>query len=351
MYKGWAHVCSIRRVFALCTFGCGVYLTGFTWINDYDTSTCHICPRRVLCATTPFELVMLSVSRFTAGISIPSMIIAMLSKANNARTVVQHSSIGSSVDFEPTHKLHILYGNVFLWASVVHSLAHIWRFLAQDGGRILLDNGITRSGIVAVVLLLVSVLPMSLPWLRQKITYEVRKGFHYLAVVALISICFHNFALSIVVVVILVVFAGDFAYFYLYGTHLIENPTYQAVGGGTCITVKLPNRYSFKAGSYAYVMCPSISSREWHAFSIIPAAGDVEENSTTAGQDNVTHGNATFYVAAVGDWTKEVLSRTLQNTRMPLWISNALPSSMEHALDFDNVLLIATGVGITPCIR
>ncbi|CAM9398869.1 unnamed protein product, partial [Choristocarpus tenellus] len=101
--------------------------------------------------------------------------------------------------------------------------------------------------------------------------------------------------------------------------------------------VKLPKGYTFKAGSYVYVMCPAISPSEWHAFSLIPARRDIESISIRSSWGaGAEHETGALYVAAVGNWTKELFRLAVQNTRMPLWISNAMPSCMEHALDFDN---------------
>ncbi|CAM9835242.1 unnamed protein product, partial [Choristocarpus tenellus] len=234
------HLLSFRTILALCTLGSGVFVPAFTWINHYEGEAKQICPKRILCASSLFELVMITISRFSAGITIPSMVIAVLSKANNARTFVQHSSIGTAVDFEPTHSLHTLYGNIFLWASVVHSFGQIARIVQQDGA-MLFDNAVSRSGLFAVILLLVSVLPMSWAWLKDKFSYETRKALHYIAGAAMISICFHSSTLCILSTILLFILVADLTYFYLRGTHL---------------------HYSFQAGSYAYVMCPTISPHE-----------------------------------------------------------------------------------------
>ncbi|CAM9345893.1 unnamed protein product [Discosporangium mesarthrocarpum] len=165
------------------------------------------------------------------------------------------------------------------------------------------------------------------------------------------AVCFHSYFLRIFSAVILIIVVGDMFYFHVKGTHLVESPTYEPVGGGTSVMMNLPVGYTFKAGSYVYVMCPAINPLEWHALSLIPAkSDDVEDNRGCAVGHGDHHTRAALYIAGVGDWTKGLFRLALQKSRMPLWISDPMPSAMQHALDFDNVLLVATGVGITPCI-
>ncbi|CAM9398942.1 unnamed protein product, partial [Choristocarpus tenellus] len=207
----------------LITLGYAVYFTSMMWISSFEIGERQICPSRLICAKTTFNMIILTISRFTGGLIVPSTIITALSKANNSRAWVQHSSVGTVVDFEPTHDLHTFYGNVFIWSSVIHSVTHIVRFIVQDAAIASVDNTTSRSGLFAFILFVVSVLPMSSPFIKKKLYYEVRKALHYLTLPAMAAMCFHTVLLAILMAILIAILVGDMAYFHLKGTHLVES--------------------------------------------------------------------------------------------------------------------------------
>jgi respiratory burst oxidase len=91
-------------------------------------------------------------------------------------------------------------------------------------------------------------------------------------------------------------------------------------------------------GMYAFLNIPSISSTEWHPFSLTSAPGD----------DFIE-----FHIRSVGDWTNALL-KTFQNggekamETTKVFVDGPLGASSEGYLDYDIVVLIGAGIGITP---
>ncbi|CAM9504596.1 unnamed protein product [Phaeothamnion confervicola] len=251
---------------------------------------------------------------------------------------MQTSFLSAVIDFEPTHDLHVQYGLVSFWAAFLHSAAHIARYLEQGEGHYIVSNIITRSGVFAWVCMFPIVLMMQVKWLRDHTTYEARKAVHYLFLPMMAALCYHTPCLAIYCAIILIWYVADSLFFYTSQTYLVERPVFTPVGRGTSVSFELPRNYHFTAGQYIYVNCPWISRSQWHTFSIIPAKGSAAMHA------------ASFYAEAVGDWTTELFARSLQTVRRPVWISRALPSVMDHSIGFDRVLLVGTGVGITPAV-
>lgn len=63
-------------------------------------------PKRVICATTPLELVLLTGSRMSAGVLYASLTISILTKCYATRSYLHHSWLGAVVDLEPSHDMH-----------------------------------------------------------------------------------------------------------------------------------------------------------------------------------------------------------------------------------------------------
>ena len=61
---------------------------------------------RVICATTLPEKVMLTGSRFLAGVLYGSLSVSVVSKCYASRAYLHHSWLGTVLDFEPAHDLH-----------------------------------------------------------------------------------------------------------------------------------------------------------------------------------------------------------------------------------------------------
>merc|ERR1712224_91460 len=83
-------------------------------------------------------------------------------------------------------------------------------------------------------------------------------------------------------------------------------------------------------------MVPWICKNEWHAFSVFP-------HPTLADHSCVV-------IAQVGEWTRALRTEVERETRRPTWIQGPFLSPFSTSVEYDNLLLVATGIGITPCI-
>jgi hypothetical protein len=84
-------------------------------------------------------------------------------------------------------------------------------------------------------------------------------------------------------------------------------------------------------------MFPWLARNQWHAFSIYENALD----------PSIRH----MFMANIGDWTKEMHKVVgASETARPLWITGPFPSPYSNALAFDNLICVASGIGITPAV-
>eukprot|EP01088_Endostelium_zonatum_P015651 TRINITY_DN3946_c0_g1_i1.p1 TRINITY_DN3946_c0_g1~~TRINITY_DN3946_c0_g1_i1.p1 ORF type:complete len:553 (+),score=54.50 TRINITY_DN3946_c0_g1_i1:88-1746(+) len=106
--------------------------------------------------------------------------------------------------------------------------------------------------------------------------------------------------------------------------------------------------FRFKSGQYLFLNCPYLSEHEWHPFTI-----------TSAPEDKFV----SVHIRAVGDWTKKLTYLmnpnggfgivaqqvlTAQNGDALFRIDGPFGAASEDVFKYENVVLIAAGIGVTP---
>ena len=86
--------------------------------------------------------------------------------------------------FTNMHLFHTIFGWIVALASSVHSIFHFARWGRQGIlGEMLANNISGITGIVCFVLTPFIVLPMRFEWFKKNMSFELRKGLHYLGFV------------------------------------------------------------------------------------------------------------------------------------------------------------------------
>jgi ferric-chelate reductase len=79
-----------------------------------------------------------------------------------------------------------------------------------------------------------------------------------------------------------------------------------------------------------------ISKTEWHPFSVFPHPRNAGESA--------------IYINSVGDWTKLLHESVSEGTTRPVWVQGPFVSPFDAGVGFDNIMLVVTGIGITPAL-
>ncbi|KAH6807101.1 Riboflavin synthase-like superfamily protein [Perilla frutescens var. frutescens] len=127
-------------------------------------------------------------------------------------------------------------------------------------------------------------------------------------------------------------------------------------GGVFSLIMAKPNGFKYKSGQYIFLQCPTISSFEWHPFSLTSAPGD---------------NYLSVHIRTVGDWTKElkrvftednsstcVIGRAkfgsmgnVNQTGLPkLLVDGPYGAPAQDYQNYDVLLLVGLGIGATPFI-
>jgi NAD(P)H-flavin reductase len=236
--------------------------------------------------------------------------------------------------------MHKVCGIYVFVASIAHSIFHTIRIIGLRGQiSAYFLNPTGWSGILAVFCGFLIVLPFWVERIRKGISFEARKATHYLFIVWMIALAIHSPRSLIISCVLLVCYCVDYALNLLSHTYKVDHASFRVVGRGIVISFEIPRGMPVFAGQYVYCNIPWISRAQWHPFSLM-----VETSSSGKVM-------GCLYIVSVGDWTKRLMSITLAERHNPtIWLNGPHPSPFMESSDFSNLVLIASGAGITPAI-
>jgi hypothetical protein len=260
-------------------------------------------------------------------------------KCNALRTWLGRTFLSNYVPFHDLHALHAALGKVVAWGALVHTVAHVVRW-AQAGRLDLLYAHVSgRSGVVAIVAAPLVAVPMAWGRAKRRLSFETRKTLHTVfSVVFGVALAAHAPATRIGAVVgsAVALYVADLVYCMLFKTFKVDTTVFHRLEAGTQLT--FPNPPGFDAtGCYAYVNVPWIARDEWHAFSLYPAPDDPS-------------GSTAICANVAGDWTRKLHAAVEYDTVRPCFVCGPFTSPFSTATAFDNLALVATGVGITPAL-
>ena len=101
-----------------------------------------------------------------------------LERVHLLTTTLRRRYVSIHVPFYDLHSLHRWTGTFIGWAGLVHATFHVVRWASQDRARFLWETTPGRSGVVAMVSMLIIVLPMAWRRLKTRLRYEVRTRAH-----------------------------------------------------------------------------------------------------------------------------------------------------------------------------
>jgi ferredoxin-NADP reductase len=135
------------------------------------------------------------------------------------------------------------------------------------------------------------------------------------------------------------VYALDAFYAKAFMSERIQTVKYKTVKTGTQLTMKVSDRFvnRLHSGGYVYICFDWLDKHQWHAYSIYENPLDKSERH--------------IFIANNGDWTESVHKKLKdRNTSRPVLISGPFPSPYTNAENYDNLILVAAGIGITPAL-
>jgi len=175
--------------------------------------------------------------------------------------------------------------------------------------------------------------------IKRLASFEWRKLIHYLFIALMIIMFWHKERMGIITLTILGVYLIDYGLNIMFMTYQVVDAKFEAVGRGIALSFNIPPGMMHDPGQFIYLNIPWISMFQWHAFSLIVDNSDKE------------HPRGSLFIMAVGDFTSKLYSFSVASRERPvLWINGPHPSPFMHSVQFNKLIMIATGAGITPAL-
>ena len=140
-----------------------------------------ICPRETICATDKLSMVLLTLARCFAFLDYPLYMMMFLSKAHNINNIFRRTVLREWIDFSDMHRIHSIFGVVVGVETMFHSFFHMLRWGINNEIQLLWGTNTGITGFIAAAATPFIVWPMAIPKLKTRISFEVRKGLHYLS--------------------------------------------------------------------------------------------------------------------------------------------------------------------------
>jgi len=299
-----------------------------------------ICARPTVEALTVFQLVCLANSRVAAYMLYPLFLVLFLSMTRNLKAWLQHTILVEYVPLTSLHHLHVVSGTLVGVIIFWHALWHLIRWGVQGNMKLLIDTPTGITGLICLAITPLLVWPMRLAYLRKKISFEVRKRLHYLSWVWMGTLMFHAPQQDIfwIIGAAFLIYLLDWFYGLFMRTWMAPSARFVRLESAIMVRVQKPAGFTVKGagGAYCYLCVPWVSKVEWHAFSVFKDPFDAD--------------CVCFCIAVAGDWTQKLHDKLHEPIYRRLWLYGPFPSPFESATDNDNVISIASGIGITPAL-
>lgn len=182
------------------------------------------------------------------------------------------------------------------------------------------------------------ILPMAVPYLRSRISFEWRKLMHYLCIVwAIALMCHAPQRIFWLIGVPFVIYVADKMVQVFSVTHLTESAYFQPLGDHSCIvSFENPPGFGRQNSAYVYLMLPWLSKYQFHAFTVFPCSKP---------------NHSSVCINKCGDWTGTLVDTIHVPTHKPAFVIGPFLSPFSSpAMDGENLVAVASGIGVTPAI-
>ena len=249
------------------------------------------------------------------------------------------------------HDYHVYAGRYIAFDIWIHTAFHLLRWLSQGNMELLGTSAAGQTGMIAICVTPLITFPMM--YFKRKgcallRPYEIRKAMHYLFYVFAVALCWHvpfsaipnGGFLGFVLSISIGLYTLDTFYVNLFMCEKIETTKFNVLSSGVMISMPVSERFQRQAfharNGFAYINLPWVDNKQWHPFSLFEDPNDPSVQE--------------MFLMKSGDWTKAVHSALARDTTRPVWIKGPFPSPFGHASSYDNQILVASGIGITPAL-
>lgn len=165
-----------------------------------------------------------------------------------------------------------------------------------------------------------------------------RTGLHYLALVWAVGLMYHApQRIFWLIGVPFLIYLTDTAVGIFFRTFLIESAQFERIGDSICnIVFENPPGFGKQNSAFVYLMLPWLSKNQYHAFTIFQGP---RPNTSS------------ICISKCGDWSEALMKEIETPTdKLAFVMGPYLSPFSSPAMDSENVISIASGIGVTPAL-
>lgn len=294
-------------------------------------------PRITMIVADVPNAVFLAISRITAYMMYPCMILVFTAKAHCLRTWLFETQLRLYLPIlERLHDVHVRAGWFCFWLTWVHSVFHIIRWARLGHLHLIYENQTGRTGLAGWICVSLVSIPMGFEPLRRRMPFEIRKFIHTIGGVGFgISGMLHASATNVrwVYGITILVYALDWLYANFWKTYEVQVCHFTRLHSSVVLHWENPPGWAHTTEGYVNICIPFVKRYEWHAISIYPHA-NLENTSSLC-------------IAKAGDWSNKLHEVTVWKTTRPVWIQGPFLTPFASSVEFDNAICVSSGSGIS----
>ena len=294
-----------------------------------------VCPRVAVCSEGIAEVALLAAARATGLPLLVALAVAFATKARAAAGLWNRGSLSLVIAADGLHACHAEAGRQCAYLATAHGACHFLRWARRGEVAARAAGNAGKSGIAAG-LAVVAIAALMSQRSRAALPYEVRRGGHVLlGLAAAFATVAHTTLCACVAGGSLALYGVDAIYSSFALAARVDDAVFESLGNGVSVRFARPAGWPSPKGGFVYALAPWVSRTEWHAFSAYEDGDDI-----------------LIFALNSGDWTARLRAavRGRPSTR-PLWVSGPFASPFaDAAADCDNLLIVATGIGITAAV-
>ena len=252
----------------------------------------------------------------------------------------------------PSHSLimHKIFGGIVVIYGMVHTVSHYVNFYVAENLGITTMRDIHYSSYAGItghimILSMLCLLMFSGSYFKEK-NYELFFYTHHFYIPVFAVFIFHSFGCFVKTndgrcspyysvypfCFFLCVFAAERLYRQFRKTTKVTHVEFFE----DCVKIRFDKVFNYESGYYISIKCNEVSKFQYHPFTITsyPETDDFIE----------------IYIKDLGDWTHKFRKILKNNPNPVLSLDGPYASPCDKIEDYDGVIFISTGIGITPFI-